>query len=255
MLFRSPLIRHLTMWISLIILICYVTKVVLHSNTVKTEYLTTVPSSLYAGFTMFTMIFGSYIFPSVPWLGKGLWFAGLILHTLHILFFTYYHVFKNFDQKTFVPSWFVTYNGIMVSTVVGVPMGVPVLGKVIVYYGIAILCILLPCLIYRMVKNPIPEGPLYMTKAIVLAPSSLCLVSYFNFIETPNQIVVYALYALVFASVLYVVCMLPKFLSFTFHPGFAALTFPMAIGTVASNRMAGYLTGRGYETDNRVFSL
>ena len=34
--------------------------------------------------------------------------------------------------------------------------------------------------------------------------------------------------------------MLPKFFSFKFYPGYAGLTFPMAIGIVACNKAAVY---------------
>ena len=54
------------------------------------------------------------------------------------LVFTYNNVIKNFNMQTFVPSWFVTYNGIMVSTVVGGVMNEPLIGKIVVYYGIAV---------------------------------------------------------------------------------------------------------------------
>lgn len=40
---------------------------------------------------------------------------------------------------------------------------------------------------------------------------------------------------------------MPGFFSFEFNPGFAGLTFPMAIGIVASTKMAGLLTAQGYE--------
>ena len=150
-------------------------------------------------------------------------------------------------MQTFVPSWFVTYNGIMVSTVVGGVMNEPLIGKIVVYYGIAVLTIIMPFMVYRLAKHKIND-PVFHTQAIVLAPSSLCLVSYFNFIKTPNAFVVYYLYALVIAALLFIIIKLPKFFSFAFHPGFAGLTFPMAIGIVASNKMSAYLIAQGYET-------
>ena len=47
-------------------------------------------------------------------------------------------------MDTFVPSWFVTYNGIMVSTVVGGVMNEPLIGKIVVYYGIAVFTVIIP---------------------------------------------------------------------------------------------------------------
>ena len=239
-------VRHITTWAAIIILLVYLTKIIFHFDTFKKEYSNTVPASLYAGATMITMIVGSYFYNASAVFGKTLWFTGLILHAIHILIFTYRNVIKGVNMQTFVPSWFVTYNGIMVSTVVGGVMNEPLIGKIVVFYGIAVLTIIMPFMIYRLVKHEIKD-PVFHTQAILLAPSSLRLVSYFNFIKEPNAIIVYYLYALVLAAFIFILWRLPKFFSFDFHPGFAALTFPMAIGIVASNKMSAYLIAQGYE--------
>ena len=240
-------IRHITAWATIAVILSYILKICFHFDTVKKEYSNTIPASLYAGFTMLTMILGSYFYNASPVFGKTLWFVGLILHAIQILVFTYNNVIKNFNMQTFVPSWFVTYNGIMVSTVVGGVMNEPLIGKIVVYYGIAVFTVIIPFMIYRLAKYEIKD-PMYHTQAIVLAPSSLCLVSYLNFIQTPNKFIVYYLYFAVICALIFTISKLPKFFSYIFHPGFAGLTFPMAIGIVASTKMSAYLIGQGYET-------
>ncbi|MCF0148091.1 MAG: TDT family transporter [Clostridium sp.] len=239
-------VRHITMWVTTIILLTYLVKIIAFSDTCKKEYSNTVPASLYAGFTMITMILGSYYFDYNNILGKTLWFIGVILHAIHILIFTYRNVFKGVNKDTFVPSWFVTYNGIMVSVVIGASMKEPLINKIVLYYGISALIVIMPFMILRLIKLPLKDA-LYHTQAILLAPSSLCLVSYFNVIENPNKIVVYLLYILVFATLVFILYKLPKFFSFEFYPGFAGLTFPMAIGIVASTKMSGFLISNGNE--------
>ena len=49
-------VRHLTMWIATIVLIAYIVKIAKYPKTCLNEYSNTVPASLYAGFTMITMI-------------------------------------------------------------------------------------------------------------------------------------------------------------------------------------------------------
>lgn len=240
-------IRHIIMWSAAIILLCYIGKILFHFDIFKKEYSNTVPASLYAGFSMITMILGSYVFDYSPAIGKALWFIGLGIHAVHLCVFLYRNVAKNFKLDTFVPSWFVTLNGIMVSTVVGGVMDEPLICTIIVYYGILALVIVMPFMVVRLLKHPLAD-PLFHTKAIVLAPSSLCVVSYLNIISNPNPIIVYVLYIVVFVSVLYVLCNLPKFFSFSFHPGFAGLTFPMAIGTVATNKVSGFIIANGFES-------
>ena len=239
-------IRHGTMWAATIILLLYIIKIVKFPKTCLKEYQTVVPCSLYAAFTMITMILGSYYIDSIPALGKGLWAAAICIHAVHILIFTYRNVIAKRDINTFVPSWFVTYNGIMVSCVVGGAMNAAGVLKYIVYYGIAIYFIIVPIMIWRLLKVEV-KAPVYHTMAVLLAPCSLCVVSYLNVNPNPNAGLLYVLYGCVLASLLFIIVKLPKFFAFPFTPGFAGMTFPMAIGIVASTKMAGYLTGAGQE--------
>lgn len=239
-------IRHITMIIATIVLIAYIIKIATNFDTFKNEYSNTIPASLYAGFTMILMILGSYVFTYNQVIGKAMWFTGLIIHAIHILIFTYRNVIKGVKIETFVPSWFVTYNGIMVSTVVGGVMNEPLIGKIVVYYGITVLVLIMPFMIYRLATKQLAD-PAYHTQAILLAPSSLCLVSYLNFIPNPNKYIVYALYVLIICTLAFIIYKIPGFFSFKFHPGYAGLTFPMAIGIVASVKMSGFLAKQGYE--------
>lgn len=241
-----PAVRHLTMWVATVILLLYIMKIIRYPAVCAKEYGAVVPSSLYAGFTMVTMILGSYYFDYVPALGKGMLCVALAVHAVHILVFTYRNVVKNRVIDTFVPSWFVTYNGIMVSCVVGGPMNLAGILKYVVYYGIAVYAVIIPIMIWRLLTVPVKPG-VYHTMAVVLAPCSLCVVSYLNVIKEPKSALVYLLYACVLASLAFIVVMLPKFFSFSFAPGFAGLTFPMAIGIVATNKMTGFLTAAGQE--------
>ncbi len=239
-------VRHLTMWAATVILLLYVVKIIKYPKVCMNEYKNTVPCSLYAAFDMIMMILGSYYFAYIPAFGKGLWAVAIVIHICHICIFTYRNVIKERNINTFVPSWFVTYNGIMVSCVVGGAMNAAGILKYIVYYGIIIYFIIIPIMIWRLMTVEV-KPPVYHTMAVVLAPCSLCIVSYLNVIPNPNAVMVYVLYACVLASLAFIVIKLPKFFAFQFTPGFAGLTFPMAIGIVASQKVAGFLTTAGNE--------
>ena len=215
-------------------------------KTCKKEYETVVPCSLYAGFTMVLMILGSYYFDYVPGFGKAIWLAALAVHAVHILIFTYRNMIKKRDINTFVPSWFVTYNGIMVSCVVGGAMEMSGVLTWVVYYGIGIYFALIPVMIWRLITVEV-KPLVYHTMAVVLAPCSLCVVSYLNVIKNPSPALLYILYACVLVSLAFIIIKLPKFFAFPFAPGFAGMTFPMAIGIVATNKMTGYFNGTGQE--------
>lgn len=232
-------VRHITMLAATIVMLCYLYKIIRYPKTCKKEYDQVVPCSLYAAVFMATMILGSYYYDFNKIVGLILWGAAIICHAIHICIFTFKNVIKERNINTFVPSWFVTYNGIMVSCVVGAGYGYNDILKFIVYYGILIYIIIIPIMIYRLLTVEVKDQ-VYHTMAVVLAPCSLCVVSYINVIAEPNQILLYFLYLCVLASLAFIIVKLPKFFRYSFTPGFAGFTFPMAIGIVATNKMAAY---------------
>ena len=241
-----PIVRHLTSWVATMVILIYIIKIIKYPNTFKEEYSKTVLSSLYAGFTMVLMILGAYYIQFNSVLGKALWSIGLGIHTIHLIVFTYRNVIKNFNWDVFVPSWFVSYNGIMVSVVTSGPMNEPLITKILTYYGIFVYLLILPFMIYRLLKVEIKPG-VYHTQAILLAPVSLCVVSYLTAIANPNFYIIGALYIALLITLAFVIYKIPKFFSMDFTPAYAGMTFPMAIGIVASSRMSGYLANLGYE--------
>lgn len=233
-------LRHISMLIATIVWCAAIIKIIVHFQTFKKDYLLVVPGSLYATFSMLTMVLGSYFFQFNEVFGRTIWLVGIALHMIHIIIFTWLNVIKGINSETFIPSWFVTYLGILVSTVVALPVGIPNLLNTILYYGLIAFSILLPLMIYRLVKKPLQEQ-FKPTIAIFLAPSSLCLIGYLNLSTNPSAIIVYSLYTIIFIKLLYVYCRIPLLIKNKFNPGFAAFTFPLAISTIASISMSNYL--------------
>ncbi|MFV0440552.1 MAG: TDT family transporter [Lachnospirales bacterium] len=245
-----PFLKMLAMVFGVVILFFYLVKIAMYFGKCKTEYTTnTVFASLYGAITMVIMITSSYFMTWIPAL-KYVIIAAVVVHACHILVFLYLNLIKNFQLKFFVPSWFVTLNGIMVSTVVAMPVLPEAMAKAVLYWGIAAYTIAIPFMIYRLAKVEMPR-PAYHTQAILLAPCSLIVASYINATGlgyvSGHMGFVSVYYTCVVLSFLFILVKIPKFFSFPFAPGFAGLTFPMAIGVVASSKMSGYLSGAGYE--------
>ena len=239
-------LRYAVMAAATIVILFYLVKIAVYPKTCAREYSQTVPASLYAGFTMCLMILGSFFYEIGLGFGKAVWLVALVLHAVHILVFTWNNVIRRRNLETTLPSWFVTYNGIMVSCVTGGAMNMRPLLQGITVYGIIIYLILIPVMIVRLIRVPVKPA-VYHTMPVVLAPCSLCVVGVLNTFDAPNPALVNFLYFCVLASLLFIIVKLPDFFSFAFTPGFAGLTFPMAIGTVASTKMAGFLNGQGKE--------
>ena len=237
-------VRDIFMVVGIIVFIMATLKLIVFRNTFVEEYKNTVPASLYGTYSMLSMIIGAYVFNFSPVIGKSLWLFGVFFHAGLIIVFTFKNVIRNFNLEGFVPSWFVTYNGIMVSIVVGGEMNEPEISKLVLFYGVIIFFLIIPFMVRRLLVKPLPDM-VYHTKAILLAPSSLCVIGYLNVMKNPNLNAVYMLYAIVIITLISIVMSIPKFFSFSFHPGFAGTTFPMAIGTVATFKMSSYLASLG----------
>lgn len=244
-------VRHLTMWVSTIVLICYIGKILLYPTIANGEYKNTVPASLYAGITMVTMILSSYYAAWYPTAAKYVLIAAVCIHAVHIVIFLSRNVARGVNLDTFVPSWFVTCNGIMVSTVAGAAMLPPAMATAVLYWGLGIYTVIIPFMVWRLATREVKPAFLH-TQAIVLAPCSLCLVSYLNLVTAPNLLVVGILTFCVMASLLFIIVKLPEFYSVAFNPGFAGLTFPMAIGVVATNKASACFAGAGQELAGSV---
>ena len=241
-----PWVRYLAMAAATVVVIFYIMKFIMYPDVCRKEYSQTVPASLYAGFTMCLMILGSFYYEKGLGFGKIIWLIAVIIHMIHIAVYTMNNVFLKRDANTTVPSWFVTYNGLLVSAVTGGAMNMKPMLRAITIYGIIIYLILIPVMIVRLIRVPVKPA-VYHTMPVVLAPCSLCVVGVLNTFDGPSPALVNFLYLCVLASLLFIIVKLPDFFSFAFTPGFAGLTFPMAIGTVASTKMAGFLNGQGKE--------
>ncbi len=240
-------VRHFSMLLLLIVMLLFTAKYIKSKTTFVKDYNSRIFSALLSGYPMGMMILGSYISESFFSIGKAVWFLGIIIHAFHIIAFSYKHIIKERDLDSFLPSTYVTYVGINVCAVVGANMNEDPLLKALVYFGIASYFIFLPFIIYRLIKHEIRLN-VYHSMAVMLSPCSIALAGYFKVFEEKSQLLISVLYICILISLSFIILMLPKFFAIAFNPGFAGITFPMAIGVVASMRMGDYLLSIEYHT-------
>ncbi|MGL4989250.1 MAG: TDT family transporter, partial [Cetobacterium sp.] len=161
-------LRNIFMIVGIVVFILATIKIFKHREVFLSEYSNTIPASLYGTYSMLAMILGAFIFTYSPSLGKNLWLFGVFFHAFLICIFTYRNVIKNFKMDMFVPSWFVTYNGIMVSIVVGGKMDEPEISKAVLIYGLIAFFSIIPFMLRRLIIKPLPDM-VYHTKTILLA--------------------------------------------------------------------------------------
>lgn len=234
-------IRHFAILFSCICIGLLITKLLLDPKKTINELKNPITGSLYFTFTMALMVISNYLSRYNLGVAKIIWLGAIILHaTMFIVFIIF--MSNNFKFENIAPSWFVPAVGIGLSVVTGTPMGFDSLSKGIFYYAFTWLLILLPILAYRskFYKIKIPQQA-RMTLAVFAAPASLCLAGYLGAFE-PSGIILAILVPLAFALTFFLYTLLPGFLKQPFTLGFAPLTFPLAIGVIATQRYTAYLT-------------
>jgi len=238
-------VRYLCGTLLVLILILFVLKLMLDVENVKRELKNPVVLSVMPTATMAVMLLCTYVKPFIGAAAIALWYAALVMQILIMLLFVKRFVVR-FSIKTVFPSWFVTGVGIVVASITSPAMNIKAVGQIAFYIGFVLYFMMLPLVVYRMVKaKPIPE-PALPTTAIFTAPMSLCLAGYMSVFEQPNAVLVYVMLAVCVISYLYVTVRMISLLKLKFYPTYAAFTFPYVISAVAFKSANAFLVKNGY---------
>lgn len=214
-----------------VILIILTAKIISNPKCVEESFKNPVVASVMPTYSMGTMILSTYINPYFPLSAKVMWFIGLAIHTLLIIFFTKNYIFK-FDIKKVFPSYFIVYVGIICASVTAPVYGLTSLGQYVFWFGFISYLILLPVVIYRVFKIKKMPEPALPTITIFAAPASLCLAGYLNSFPTKNILMVSFLGFLSFIMFISVIIYMPKMLKIKFYPSYSAFTFPFVITAI-----------------------
>lgn len=191
---------------------------------------------------MALMLLATYLKPLAAAPAFALWVVALVFQFAVMALFVARHV-AAFELKKVVPAWFLVLVGFVVASVTSPAFGAVALGRVLVWAGAAGYVVALGLVVARLARaGDLPE-PLLPTVAIFAAPPSLVLVGYLATAEAKTAWVVYALMAAAAASLVFVASRLPRVLRGSFHPSFAALTFPVVISAIALKQCNAFLTG------------
>ena len=228
----GPVAKNICGAISAIILIWLFIKFVTNFNAFAEELKNPIMGSIIGTYCMALMILGGYKWPNAE-VGKTIWFIGLILHVILIIYFTKEFVFKFGIKKVFT-SWYIVYVGIVAMNINCADFGMQELGKIVFWFGFASTLVLLVLVTYRylIIKDFMPPAiPLF---CIYTAPVSLCLAGYMNTFTPPEPSLIYFMLILSLLIYLIVLVNLPRFLMMPFYPSYAAFTFPFVISAVAA---------------------
>jgi len=236
--------RNIFGLLSGIILLLVLIKIIMYPREVKESLNNPVVASVFPTLSMGIMLLSTYLKPYSNSLALGMWIIGLILHIVLIISFTKNYVIGFNINKVF-PSWFIVYVGIVVASVTSPAFNMAGVGQIAFWFGFICYFILLPLVLYRIIKvKNIPE-PALPTIVILSAPASLCLAGYMNAFQEKSLAIVYLLLALSQITYILILLTLPKLLKLKFYPSYSAFTFPLVISGISLKLTNAFLTNMG----------
>ena len=199
-----------------------------------------VVASVFPTSSMAIMLFSTYINKFAPQPAFILWIIGVALHIVLILWFTKKFVL-NFKIKQVFPSWFIVYVGIAVASVTGPAHKMAGIGQAAFWFGLVTYVILLPLVLYRVVKVKEMPEPTHPTLVIFAAPASLLLAGYMNSFSEKNMGLVWVLIVLSIIMYAAAIVMLFTLLKLKFYPSYSGFTFPLVISGISMKLTNGFL--------------
>jgi len=230
-------------FLSTIILLLLLAKMIKYSSVVKAELKNPVVASVFPTLTMGIMLLSTYVKPFSPNFAFAMWIVSVVGHIVLMAKFTIDYIVK-LDIKKVFPSWFIVYVGVVVGSVTAPAFEMQSLGRIFFWVGIISYFLLLPIVVKKVKLGTIPE-PALPTLAIFAAPVALCLAGYMNSFETKNMVIVFGLVILSQLSYIFVLLQLPKLLKLKFYPSFSGFTFPLVISAISIKLTNGFLANSG----------
>ncbi|MTI71000.1 MAG: TDT family transporter [Firmicutes bacterium] len=234
--------RNIFGCISGLIFILVVIKIFKETEGVKKALNNPVVMTVFPTFSMGAMILSTYVKAYFPSVGHSMWVLAIILHIGLIVYVTKKYIF-NFNIKKIFPSYFVVYVGIVVGSVTAPLYNAFNIGEILFWFGFISYLILLPIIVYRVIKVKEIPKPALPTITIFAAPASLCLAGYLSTFKDINLAIVYFLTFLSLTMLSIVLIYMPKMLKLKFYPSYSAFTFPIVISAIAIKKTNGFLIG------------
>jgi len=237
-------LRYACAVLSATILFIFILKIIFDFPHVREELKTPVVLSALPTSTMALMLLCTYLLPYLGIIAICIWYTAVAVHLfLMILFFKRF--IMNLELKNVFPGWFVTFVGIVTVAVTAPVMGAVYMGQAAFYIGFTLYFVAISLIILRIKKVKIFPEPALPTIAIFTAPMSLCIVGYFSSFEHQNEMIVYGMLTVAFATYILVLIKMISLLRIEFYPTYSAFTFPFVISATAFRIGASFLAERG----------
>ena len=214
---------------------------IFHPDTLKADMKHPVVGSIVPTFAMAAMVISEVLGKIMPVAGEILWLGAVGVHLGACAVFVWYRT-RDWKMHKMVPSWFVPPVGIVVADVTCPGSVYMEFALVLLAIGLISYLLMLPVMIYRlMFAGEIPDEA-KPTIAILAAPASLLLAGYLTVVQEPSLLIGSILLGVALLMTLVIYLAFFRLMRLPFTPGYAAFTFPMAIGASALYKMTNLVS-------------
>ena len=241
----SETLRLVIGGVGTILLVLFLIRLFGNFGVFKEEMKNPVMASVFGTFSMAIMLFAGYLKPFIGGGAKFVYYLGICIHIVLIIYFTAKFILK-YDMKKVFASYYIVYVGIVVGSVVAPAFEAQKLGKIFFWFGLITFIALFIQVNQRYVKIGHPDKPLAPLFCITCAPASLLLAGYMQSFDQKNLPLTFALMLVAQVIYIYVLIKLPTYLKETkFFPSYSAFTFPFVISAIGIKMATGFLVKSG----------
>lgn len=241
----SETLRLVIGGVGTILLVLFLIRLFGNFGVFKEEMKNPVMASVFGTFSMAIMLFAGYLKPFIGGAAKFVYYLGICIHIVLIIYFTAKFILK-YDMKKVFASYYIVYVGIVVGSVVAPAFEAQKLGKIFFWFGLITFIALFIQVNQRYIKIGHPDKPLAPLFCITCAPASLLLAGYMQSFEQKNLPLTFALMFVAQVIYIYVLIKLPTYLKETkFFPSYSAFTFPFVISAIGIKMATGFLVKSG----------
>ncbi|WP_309165147.1 TDT family transporter [Terrisporobacter mayombei] len=206
-----------------------------------------VMGTFYPTFGMVTWLVSAYFYPHAPRLCSALWLGAAIYHYSIAIYYTIIRI-KERDFSNVMPTCFIIYTGMITGSVASVGMGgiIPSIAHFMSMFGFTFYTILLPVVLYIVLKSEILDDKKLPTVGIVCSPAPLGIVGILAIESHPNMYMLIWLIVtgLILLGVVYGYII--KLFKDGFKPSYVVFTFPLAIATLAAYKLSTFFISTGH---------
>ncbi|MBR0093095.1 MAG: TDT family transporter, partial [Lachnospiraceae bacterium] len=223
--------------LALILLVLMLLKIITCFGAFQEDLKNPIMASVFATFPMTLMILSTYLMQvggaAMKPAGNAIWWVGIALHALLIVYFTVKFMLPPALPKVFA-SYFIVYCGIAAGAVTAPPYGQEQVGTILFWFAFVcfVALMVLVTMAYMKTQKPDPAKPLI---CIYTAPLALCIAGYVQSV-TPKSLtflqIMLAVECVLYLFALYKAVMF--LIGNKFFPSWASFTFPFVISAIAT---------------------